>query len=229
MWYNLKHPNQYQNAQQQQTDEAVWRFDNLEVVKKIAYFAERHMISETRSAHEFEHVKRVYGIAMSIGNKIGADLKILSAAALLHDIGRSKEEKYGISHSILSGEMSEEILRNVGYDDDEIARVKTVIRTHRYSEDLHPTSLEGEILSDADKLDALGAIGIFRGIAQATVCKSGIEGFLKHSDEKLLKLHELMHTEEAKELAERRHAIIASFVKELRNELKQASRISFHE
>ena len=199
----------------------------METAKKIARFAERHMISKTRGAHEFEHVIRVYGIAMDIGKKLGADLRILSAAALLHDIGRSKEEECGVSHSILSGEMSEEILREVGYNDEEIGSVKAAIRTHRYSEGLRPTSLEGEILSDADKLDAMGAIGIFRGIAQATLSNAGVEGFLRHSDEKLLKLQELMYTEEAKKLAEKKHVILAGFVEEVRNELKQTSQVSF--
>ncbi|NHJ12626.1 MAG: HD domain-containing protein [Candidatus Thorarchaeota archaeon] len=195
--------------------------------EKIVLFVKRHMTSGHAGAHEFEHIKRVYGIAMKIGNKMGADLRILKPATLLHDIGRAKEETSEISHSILSGEMSEEILREVGYSDDEVQRVKAAIRTHRYSEGLRPTTLEGEILSDADKLDAMGAIGIFRAIAQATVKNAGIEGFLKHSDEKLLKLRELMYTDEAKKLAEKRHSVLASFVKELRNESEELFRTTF--
>jgi uncharacterized protein len=93
------------------------------------------------------------------------------------------------------------------------------IRTHRYSEGLEPTSIEGEILSDADKLDAMGAIGIYRAIAQATVSERGITGFLEHADEKLLRLHDLMYTDEAKPMAQERHDVLANFVRRLRDEL----------
>ncbi|MCK4740566.1 MAG: hypothetical protein KAT22_03410, partial [Candidatus Thorarchaeota archaeon] len=85
---------------------------------------------------------------------------------------------------------------------------------------LTPTSIEGEILSDADKLDAMGAIGVFRAIAQASMTGVGIDGFLNHADEKLLKLHKLMYTDQAKTLAEKRHAILDRFVNQLREEIQ---------
>ncbi|MHA2065321.1 MAG: HD domain-containing protein, partial [Candidatus Thorarchaeota archaeon] len=160
--------------------------------KKIDSFVKEEM---TRAgAHAYDHVRRVYTIALRMGQTLGADLRILGAAALLHDIGRVHEKERGISHSILSGEMGVDILAELGYTQAEIECVKGVIRTHRFSEGITPTSLEGEILSDADKLDALGAIGIVRAIAQATTRGDGVEGFLKHAEDKLLKLHQLMYT-----------------------------------
>jgi uncharacterized protein len=171
-------------------------------------------------AHTFDHTKRVYALSIKIGKHLGADLKILGAAALLHDIGRPQEEKGGVSHSILSGEMSQDILKTVGFDDEEIEKVKSAIRTHRFSEGLEPTSLEGEILSDVDKLDAMGAIGVFRAIVQAVGTGVGIEGFLSHADEKLLKLKDLMYTDGAMAVAEERHKTLEAFVLELREELQ---------
>ncbi|MFQ5833018.1 MAG: HD domain-containing protein [Candidatus Thorarchaeota archaeon] len=170
-------------------------------------------------AHAYDHVRRVYSISMELGRALGADLRILAAAALLHDVGRVREEETGVSHSVVSGEMSEDILKELGYTDAEIYGVKRAIRTHRFSENLTPVSLEGEILCDADKLDAMGAIGVFRAIAQAAIEDLGFEAFLKHADQKLLKLRVLMHTDVAKRMAEERHAVLDSFVVQLRREL----------
>lgn len=188
-------------------------------IEKLDSFARKHMSKSDVGAHAYDHVKRVYSIALRLGHELEADMRVLGAAALLHDVGRAYEKEKRISHSILSGEMSVDILREVGYSEEEIGKVKEAIRTHRFSEGLSPTSLEGEILSDADKLDAIGAIGIARAIAQAAARGDGIQAFLEHADEKLLKLHEMMHTSEAKKLAKTRHSVLSAFVAELRAEL----------
>ena len=154
-----------------------------------------------------------------MGRDLNANLKVLGAAALLHDVGRPQEEAKAVSHSILSGEMGRGVLSDNGFSDSEIDHVVDVIRTHRFSEGLEPNSLEGEILSDVDKLDAMGAVGVFRAIAQAASTATGIEGFLRHAHEKLLKLKDLMHTEPAKNEAEHRHNALEAYVKQLENEL----------
>ncbi|MHA1577775.1 MAG: HD domain-containing protein [Candidatus Thorarchaeota archaeon] len=174
----------------------------------------------SKGAHAYDHTKRVYKLAMHIGEIVGANPRILGAASLLHDIGRNQEVVTGKSHSILSGEMGMKKLQEVGYSADEIEQVVSSIRTHRYSEDIEPVSLEGEVLSDADKLDAMGAIGVFRGIAHASITGSGIEGFLAHADEKLLKLRDLMHTKEGARLAKIRHSNLESFIDQLAKEMQ---------
>jgi uncharacterized protein len=187
--------------------------------ERIDSFVKQEMTRSDAGAHAYDHVKRVFSLAMKIGTTLGADLRILGAAALLHDVGRANEEETGVSHSIVSGDMSAEILEEVGFTQNEIQSVRDAIRTHRFSEGLSPTSLEGEILCDADKLDALGAIGVFRAIAQAAATGDGAEAFLRHADEKLLKLHQMMYTEEGKRIAKTRHLVLSDFVGELRKEL----------
>ena len=175
--------------------------------------------SSSKGPHSYDHIRRVYSLAIEIGKIVGANQRVLTAATLLHDIGRMQEKETGVSHSILSGEMSEPFLQKIGYSETEIKKIIGAIRTHRFSEGLTPSSLEGEVLSDADKLDAMGAIGVFRGIAHATETGKGIDGFLSHADAKLLKLKDLMYTEEGKRLAKIRHSDLEHFIKQLRSEL----------
>ena len=186
--------------------------------KKIDAFVKQMIGGSSQGAHTYDHTKRVYALARAIASESGANLRIIGAAALLHDIGRSKENETGVSHAILSGEMSREILQKTGYTETEVEQIVEAIRTHRFSEHLTPSSLEGKILSDADKLDAIGAIGIFRCIAESAVENKDVEGFLNHAEEKLLKLHAMMYTNKARAMAEQRHAFLTDFVRRLRQE-----------
>jgi uncharacterized protein len=186
----------------------------------IEEFVRENLERSGIGAHTFDHTKRVYALCIKIGRDLGADLRVLGTAALLHDIGRPQEAATGISHSIGSAEMSQDFLKSVGFDGEEIERVTDAIRTHRFSEGLKPNSLEGEILSDADKLDAMGAVGVFRAIAQAVTTGVGVEGFLSHADEKLFKLRDLMYTDRGKAMAEERHKTLEVFVLQLREELQ---------
>ncbi|MHA1771239.1 MAG: HD domain-containing protein [Candidatus Thorarchaeota archaeon] len=174
---------------------------------------------DKKGSHTYDHTLRVYSMSLRIGRELGANLRVLGAAALLHDIGRVREAETGVSHSILSGQMGRPALQQAGYSDEEITQIIETIRTHRFSEGLTPTSVEGHILSDADKLDAMGAVGVYRAIAQSVKDGRGMDGFLRHADEKLLKLASLMHTEPAKRMAHHRHQILHSFVKQMREEL----------
>lgn len=186
---------------------------------KMFEFVESTLAGSELGAHAIDHTRRVYDLALELGRRLGADLRVLGAAAILHDVGRSKEEKTGVSHSTLSGEMSRPLLEGLGYSEEEINRVAGAIRTHRFSEGLEPDSLEGQILSDADKLDAIGAIGVYRSIVYTFVGGKDVEGFLQHADKKLLRLKDMMHTEEAKAMAQSRHNTLEMFVEQLRSEL----------
>jgi uncharacterized protein len=185
----------------------------------ITDFVQRELSRSQLGAHAYDHSMRVYSLSMQLCEGLQVNTRVLEAAALLHDVGRSRETDSGVSHSILSGEMSREYLRELGYTSEEIQHVVDAIRTHRYSENIQPTSLEGQILSDADKLDAMGAIGVYRAIAQAAESGKGIQGFLNHAEEKLLRLKDLMYTASAKKMAAERHKTLLRFVQQLKQEI----------
>jgi uncharacterized protein len=191
----------------------------MSTYSKIMNFVRRELSLSTLGAHTLDHTLRVYSLSMRLCENLPVRKRVLEAAALLHDIGRPREAETNISHAILSGEMSRICLAEIGYSDVEIEQVVAAIRTHRFSEGMEPTSLEGQILSDVDKIDAIGAIGVYRAIAEATTSNKGIEGFLSHADEKLLRLKDLMYTTSGKQLAAERHEILSKFVEQLREEM----------
>lgn len=186
---------------------------------KIIDFMRKELSGFNSGAHTFDHTMRVYTLSMQISEGLPVSIRVLQAAALLHDVGRPRESETGISHSILSGEMSKSLLHELAYTESEIEQILDAIRTHRFSEGIEPNSIEGKILSDADKLDAMGAIGVFRAIAQGVTKGREMSGFLQHADEKLLKLKDLIYTDPGKHLATKRHELLQKFVDELREEI----------
>lgn len=188
---------------------------------KIIDFMQKELSGSNSGAHTFEHTMRVYTLSMRIGDGLPVNIRVLQAAALLHDVGRPRESESGVSHSILSGEMSKPLLQELGYTESEIEQILDAIRAHRFSEGIEPNSIEGKILSDADKLDAMGAIGVYRTIAQGVTKGRGMIGFLKHADEKLLKLKDLMYTDSGKHLAKKRHELLQKFVDAFREEIRE--------
>lgn len=186
--------------------------------RRITNFVKKELSKSNLGAHTLDHTMRVHTLSIQLSEGLPVNMRVLEAAALLHDVGRPREVESNISHSILSGDMSKECLRDFEYTAEEIEQVVDAIRTHRYSENIEPHSIEGKILSDADKIDAIGAIGIYRAIVQAAASGRGIQGFLNHADEKLLRLKERMYTVRAKELAAKRHEVLSIFVDQLREE-----------
>jgi len=123
------------------------------------------------SAHEIEHVMRVYNRCLHLAKyESDIDLDVLKTAALLHDIARVKEFKDPtgtIDHAVLGAEMAADVLRKIGYLEEKISRVKHCIAAHRYRRRIEPKTKEAKILFDADKLDVLGAIGVARSFMVA--------------------------------------------------------------
>ena len=115
------------------------------------------------SAHDMEHVNRVYRTCLKIAKgEDDVNLDVLKAAALLHDIARVKEDKDdsgNIDHAQLGAEMAVDILRELRFDEDDVIQIKHCIAAHRFRTMMEPSSKEARILFDADKLDVLGAIG----------------------------------------------------------------------
>ncbi|MCQ1538118.1 HD domain-containing protein [Methanocalculus taiwanensis] len=169
-------------------------------------------------SHGFDHTARVTRLCRRIGLSEGADMAVIIPAALFHDIARPLEEETGIRHEEQGAEMAEAYLRSAGYPGDMIHSICHAIRSHRYSSGIAPATLEAEILSDADKLDAMGAVGIARTFMQAGEDGTGIPGAVAHFHEKLLKLKDRMYTDTAREIAEERHAFLVAFLEGLEGE-----------
>lgn len=177
--------------------------------------------------HELEHSFRVLELALYIGYKLNANLHILTISSLLHDLGRLISGK-GENHNVRSAEMAEEILRELGLK-DYIEEVKTCILEHSYSSLGKPSTLESAILQDADRLDALGAIGVARVFAYGGFLGRPIynmvdpfrgEGSLKHFYDKIMLLPDKMNTSIAKKIAHKRASFIDYYLQEIKMEIE---------
>jgi uncharacterized protein len=187
-------------------------------------------------AHDFNHTMRVYKNAQKLCKKEKANEKLILSAALLHDIiSYPKSDKRSNLSSQKSSEESKKILKQFGFTSEEIKIVSEAIHDHSFSRGITPKTLEGKILQDADRLDAIGAIGIARVFTvggsekrslyntEDPFCKTHTPNdkiwTLDHFYKKLLKLESLMNTKTAKMEAKKRTAILKSFLSELNNEL----------
>lgn len=135
---------------------------NMDKFKKIKKFVEKEL---SCSAHDMDHVARVYNLSLRLAKDENVDLDVLKSAALLHDIARVKEDNDqtgDTDHAALSAEMAEPILKELNFTKEQIRHIQDCIISHRYKTGNKPKTLEAKILFDADKLDSLGAIGIAR-------------------------------------------------------------------
>lgn len=136
---------------------------------KIKAIVERELNQDIDSAHDMDHIMRVYNLALNIAQReSGVDLEIVEAAVLLHDIGGAKENldiSGQTDHAIIGAEMAGPILKNLGFADDKIKHVQDCILSHRYRTNHIPKTIEAMIVHDADKLETAGAIGIARAFA----------------------------------------------------------------
>ena len=180
-------------------------------------------------SHDWEHTRRVCNLCLHIGKVEGADLEVLKIAAYLHDIGRLQEEttQGAVCHAERGAEMAEAVLRDYPLSDDRRRNVIHSIRTHRFRGNHHPETLEAKVLFDADKLDAIGAVGIaraylFAGELGAKLHNPDVrpEDTRSYTREdtgyreyrlKLSKVRERMLTAEGKRLAEERHRFMKAF------------------
>jgi len=171
-----------------------------------------------QGSHGLDHTGRVTRSCIAIGREEGADMAILIPAALLHDIGRPAERERGVPHEAEGAMMAEAFLRSIGYDESLIPAIAGAIRTHRFRSAEVPATPEARILSDADKLDALGAVGLARTFMRAGEHGGGVQDAVDHVHGKLLELRGLMYTETGRRIAGERHAFLMDFMEELDRE-----------
>jgi uncharacterized protein len=192
---------------------------------------------EADSAHDFDHVLRVVTMADRIAQTEGADREIVRVSALLHDIGLD-EGRAG--HETSAAIRAKEILGNLGYDEAFCNNVAHAIEAHRFRSGPTPQTLEAKVLFDADKLDAIGAIGVARAFAfgghrgqklwgevspDYTDQLNGVEADPRQHTAvhefhvKLSKIKDRMFTAIGKQIAAERHAFMVKFYEQLELEV----------
>lgn len=188
-------------------------------------------------AHDLAHIRRVVRSAKQLARAEGAELSIVVVAAWLHDaVCLSKDHPERRQASRLSAAWAQEQLQQLAdFEADWLAGVAHAIEAHSFSAGIPPRSLEAKIVQDADRLDALGAIGIARCMLVSGALQRSLyaeqDPFcqqrppddqrygLDHFYTKLLRLPEQMQTRAAKQEAERRVTFMQTYLRELAGEL----------
>lgn len=203
----------------------------------------RSWYSSDDPVHGFDHVMRVYQTAEKLGQAEGADLEIVRAAALLHDVEGAETaggDEGRKDHHEASAEFAASVLEAEGWPAGRIAAVQHCIRAHRFrNRSEPPQTLEAKVLFDADKLDVIGAIGVVRTIAfdvviHAPVFAEPSERFLRTGEEepgeqhssyheyffKLRKIKDQLYTASGRKLAAGRHQFMEAFFEQLAAEMR---------
>ena len=194
--------------------------------------------------HGFDHVERVYHMAAHLAAVEDADLEIVRAAVLLHDASGSHlaEQTDRETHHHASADFARQVLQDEGWPEERIQAVLHCIRAHRFRDNNEqPQTLEAKILFDADKLDAIGAIGVARAIGYSVQARQLTYSppsprFMQTGEKeageahsayheylyKLVRLKDLLYTPAARRIAERRHRTLVEYFEALRVEASGA-------
>lgn len=207
---------------------------NEELIKKTIDKAKKFFQNEC-SGHDFWHTLRVYNNAKAIAEKEECNKEVVCLAALLHDFDDVK-----ITNSTEKLENATKWLMENNYPEEGIGLIKRIINgvSFKGTDTRVPETIEGKIVQDADRLDAIGAIGITRAFAYGGAHEREIwdpneqyreemneEQYRNHKStsinhfyEKLLKLKDMMNTDTAKQIAKSRHQYMQDFLKEFYDE-----------
>ena len=204
-------------------------------LNELKNIAEKKLVKND-SAHDFEHVMRVYRNAEKICKSEKVDSKLVLTSVLLHDIvSFPKNDKRSKSSSSQSAKLAKKILSEMDFNEKEIGVIYDAIMQHSFSKNQKPKTIVGKILQDADRLDAIGAIGIARAFTTGGFTKRQIYNTkdpfcskrdpndnswtLDHFFKKLLLLEKLMNTKAGKSEAKKRTSILKNYLKDLEKEI----------
>ncbi len=192
----------------------------------------KEKLGEDSTGHDYFHIMRVRALAVRLAGEEGADVYVAELAALLHDIA---DWKFHDGDLDAGPRVATEWLQSLGETPETIEKVASIIKEVSYKGagvKTTPQSIEGKVVQDADRLDALGAIGIARTFAyggkferpmydpdQPPVMHQTFEEYknsrgctLNHFYEKILLLKERLNTNAARALADERHQYVEDFV-----------------
>lgn len=181
----------------------------------------REYLAADASGHDMAHVWRVFRLTQRFAAELDADRVVAGTAALTHDLHRVLGEGTGCDPEATLPEVAA-ILDAAGLSEQRVEAVQHCVAVHddlaARGEDPSPESVEAEILRDADNLDAMGAMGVARTFAFGGAHGTPLwdpdgEAYsqIYHFEDKLLRLREELHTDPARELADRRHAVLEEF------------------
>lgn len=187
-----------------------------QIIRQTEEYVKKTLSGEC-TGHDWFHVERVRKIALCIGKQENADLFVIELAALLHDIA---DHKFHGGDTSIGAKKAQEFLESQGVSKEIIQNIYYIVENISFKGGISKLMItpEGKIVQDADRLDALGAIGIGRTFAYGG--HKGRELYnpaftshtsLAHFDEKLLKLKNIMNTGTGKKLAEERHNYVLKF------------------
>ncbi|NIQ04701.1 MAG: HD domain-containing protein [Candidatus Korarchaeota archaeon] len=188
------------------------------------------------SHHSKYHVDRVYNLAVRLAKEENADLDVVKASVLLHDIARAMEDEGEIEdHAAEGAKMARKVLEVVNFPKEKIDKVIHCIEAHRFKKGMEAESLEAKILQDADRLDIIGAIGLARVFTRggwgnkpiydpSIPPKEKYDGksltSVNHIYEKILKVKDTINTKNAKGVAKERHNFVEQFLERFLKEWK---------
>lgn len=192
------------------------------LIRKAVEYVEG-LFAGNADGHDAAHTLRVYKNAMAIADsEPGCDREIVALGALLHDADDHK------LFDTKDNENAGRFLREQGMGADRAGHVIRVVNGVSFSRngDRRPDTLEGRIVQDADRLDALGAVGIARTFAYGGRHGRSLEQSVAHFHEKLLLLAGRMNTEKGREMARKRHRLMLLFLEAYEEETDGAMKTS---
>jgi uncharacterized protein len=199
-----------------------------EILLKIRQIAEQQFCGALGS-HDWEHTLRVHRLCRHIGPIEGADMLVLESAAFLHDIGRSHQDTSNgsVCHALKGAEMAGRIVSVLPLTNASRENIIHCVRAHRFRDGHRPATVEAKVLFDADKLDAIGAVGVARAYlfaGELGAClhnphlpPEDAEPYSKNDTGhreyivKLSRIKDRMQTAEGRRMAQDRHAFMADF------------------
>jgi len=197
-------------------------------IEKIKLLAQE-FFTGSRGSHDWEHTLRVCNLCERIGPTEDIDMTVLLSAAYLHDIGRYHQDRQNgaVCHAWQGAEMAQSILKDFSLSKEQKTNIIHCIRSHRYRGNQSPGTIEARVLFDADKLDAIGAVGVARAFLFAGEVGAklhnpdvNVEDTRSYTIEdtgyreyqvKLRKIKDRMLTTEGRRIAESRHLFMEQF------------------
>ena len=167
-----------------------------------------------------DHVERMTGWCQFLGPKMGADMEVLLAGALLHDVGVVVNRK---NHYTVGRKRASEILKEAGFPEEKSEDALHVLEAHSRYGGPDPRTIEAKVGQDADALEYIGAIGILRALVRGLndgSFKGRISDFPEFLKSILAKVEDTFHTKEAEALGRSRLEYMKAFIERIENELK---------